>query len=214
MKKIVTMITALALVLGLAACGKNNPNPDSTSGTTPGESTTVSTEQTTDTNPPATDAADSPKALLEAIWNQYKEDDKFPAAGGDYDEANMVDGAPGNVGLDNADDVERLVGFPAASIGEIDAAASLFHMMNGNTFTCGALRLTDAGKMDEAAAAIKEYIMAKHWMCGFPDKLILISVDNYLISCFGAEDLVNTFRNKLQAAYSGAVVITDEPIVA
>ena len=90
MKKIVTMITALALVLGLAACGKNNPNPDSTSGTTPGESTTVSTEQTTDTNPPATDAADSPKALLEAIWNQYKEDDKFPAAGGDYDEANMV----------------------------------------------------------------------------------------------------------------------------
>lgn len=214
MKKIVTMITALALVLGLAACGKNNPNPDSTSGTTPGESTTVSTEQTTDTNPPATDAADSPKALLEAIWNQYKEDDKFPAAGGDYDEANMVDGAPGNVGLDNADDVERLVGFPAASIGEIDAAASLFHMMNGNTFTCGALRLTDAGKLDEAAKEIRDYIMAKQWMCGFPDKLIVVSVDNYLISCFGAEDLVNTFRDKLQAAYSGAVVITDEPIVA
>lgn len=214
MKKIVTMITTLALVLGLAACGKNNPNPDSTSGTTPGESTTVSTEQTTDTNPPATDAADSPKALLEAIWNQYKEDDKFPAAGGDYDEANMVDGAPGNVGLDNADDVERLVGFPAASIGEIDAAASLFHMMNGNTFTCGALRLTDAGKLDEAAKEIRDYIMAKQWMCGFPDKLIVVSVDNYLISCFGAEDLVNTFRDKLQAAYSGAVVITDEPIVA
>lgn len=214
MKKIVTMITALSLVLGLAACGKNNPNPDSTSGTTPGESTTVSTEQTTDTNPPATDAADSPKALLEAIWNQYKEDDKFPAAGGDYDEANMVDGAPGNVGLDNADDVERLVGFPAASIGEIDAAASLFHMMNGNTFTCGALRLTDAGKLDEAAKEIRDYIMAKQWMCGFPDKLIVVSVDNYLISCFGAEDLVNTFRDKLQAAYSGAVVITDEPIVA
>lgn len=214
MKKIVTMITALALVLGLAACGKNNQKPDSTSDTTPGESTTVSAEQTTDTNPPATDAADSPKALLEAIWNQYKEDDKFPAAGGDYDEANMVDGAPGNVGLDNADDVERLVGFPAASIGEIDAAASLFHMMNGNTFTCGALRLTDAGKLDEAAKEIRDYIMAKQWMCGFPDKLIVVSVDNYLISCFGAEDLVNTFRDKLQAAYSGAVVITDEPIVA
>ena len=56
--------------------------------------------------------------------------------------------------------------------------------------------------------------MGKQWMCGFPDKLIVVSVDNYLISCFGAEDLVNTFRDKLQAAYSGAVVITDEPIVA
>lgn len=95
-----------------------------------------------------------------------------------------------------------------------DDGASLFHMMNGNTFTCGALRLTDAGKLDEAAKEIRDYIMAKQWMCGFPDKLIVVSVDNYLISCFGAEDLVNTFRDKLQAAYSGAVVITDEPIVA
>ena len=86
-------------------------------------------------------------------------------------------------------------------------------MMNGNTFTCGALHLQDAGKLDEAAKEIKDYIMAKQWMCGFPDKLVVVSIDSYLISCFGAEDLVNTFRDKLQAAYAGAVVITDEPIV-
>ena len=214
MKKIATILTALALVLSFAACGKTDKKPDSTSDASQTENTTVTTEPTTDTSAPETDAASDPKALLDAIWNNYKEDDKFPAAGGDYDEVNMVDGAPGNVGLADADSVEHLTGFPAASIGEIDAAASLFHMMNGNTFTCGALRLTDAGKLDEAAKEIRDYIMAKQWMCGFPDKLIVVSVDNYLISCFGAEDLVNTFRDKLQAAYSGAVVITDEPIVA
>ena len=149
------------------------------------------------------DASEIPDALtiLNTVWASYSED-------------NMTDGQPGTVGLENASDVEYLLSIPASVVAMADDGASLFHMMNGNTFTCGALRLTDAGKLDEAAKEIRDYIMAKQWMCGFPDKLIVVSVDNYLISCFGAEDLVNTFRDKLQAAYSGAVVITDEPIVA
>ena len=88
------------------------------------------------------------------------------------------------------------------------------HMMNANTFTCGALRLTDAGKLDEAAKEIRDYIMAKQWMCGFPDKLIVVSVDNYLISCFGAEDLVNTFRDKLLTVDSSFTAAYDEAIDA
>ena len=151
MKKLIAIFLAALTALSLTACAaKSDAQPD---------------------------ASEIPDALtiLNTVWASYSEDEKFPAAGGDYSEANM---------------------------------------MNGNTFTCGALRLTDAGKLDEAAKEIRDYIMAKQWMCGFPDKLIVVSVDNYLISCFGAEDLVNTFRDKLQAAYSGAVVITDEPIVA
>ena len=180
MKKLIAMFLAALTALSLTACAaKSGAQPD---------------------------ASEIPDALtiLNTVWASYSEEEKFPAAGGDYSEANMTDGQPGTVGLENASDVEYLLSIPA----------SLFHMMNGNTFTCGALRLTDAGKLDEAAKEIRDYIMAKQWMCGFPDKLIVVSVDNYLISCFGAEDLVNTFRDKLQAAYSGAVVITDEPIVA
>ena len=162
-----------------------------------------------------TDASEIPDALtiLNTVWASYSEDEKFPAAGGDYSEANMTDGKPGTVGLENASDVEYLLSIPASVVALADDGASLFHMMNGNTFTCGALHLQDAGKLDEAAKEIKDYIMAKHWMCGFPDKLVVVSIDSYLISCFGAEDLVNTFRDKLQVAYAGAVVITDEPIV-
>ena len=147
-----------------------------------------------------TDASEIPDALtiLNTVWASYSEDEKFP---------------PGTVGLENASDVEYLLSIPASVVALADDGASLFHMMNGNTFTCGALHLQDAGKLDEAAKEIKDYIMAKQWMCGFPDKLVVVSVDSYLISCFGAEDLVNTFRDKLQAAYAGAVVITDEPIV-
>lgn len=190
MKKLIAMFLAALTALSLTACAaKSGAQPD---------------------------ASEIPDALtiLNTVWASYSEDEKFPAAGGDYSEANMTDGQPGTVGLENASDVEYLLSIPASVVAMADDGASLFHMMNGNTFTCGALRLTDAGKLDEAAKEIRDYIMAKQWMCGFPDKLIVVSVDNYLISCFGAEDLVNTFRDKMQAAYSGAVVITDEPIVA
>ena len=191
MKKFLAMLLAALTVCSFAACAAK-----------PAENDTADVE-----------IADA-LTLLNTVWASYTDDEKFPAAGGDYDEANMTDGKPGTVGLENASDVEYLLSIPASVVAMADDGASLFHMMNGNTFTCGALRLTDAGKLDEAAKEIRDYIMAKQWMCGFPDKLIVVSVDNYLISCFGAEDLVNTFRDKLQAAYSGAVVITDEPIVA
>ena len=124
----------------------------------------------------------------------------------------MTDGAPGKVGLDDASSVEYLVSVPADVVSKFDDAAALFHMMNLNTFTCGAYRLKDAADVDSVAAAIKEYVMGKQWMCGFPDKLIVVSVGNYIVECFGAEDLVNTFRDKLAAAYPSANVITDEAI--
>ena len=188
MKKFLTMLLALVMVLSLAAC---------------------SSQKGGDVNGgfPAS-AVD----LLTAVWNAYPESEKFSVVGGSLD--NPVDNAPGAFPVDDADNLDYMLHSPADKSDLIDDAASLTHMMNANTFTCGALRLTDAGKLDEAAKEIRDYIMAKQWMCGFPDKLIVVSVDNYLISCFGAEDLVNTFRDKLQAAYSGAVVITDEPIVA
>lgn len=212
MKRIATILTALALVLSFAACGKTDKKPDSTSDASQTENTTVTTEPTTDTSAPETDAASDPKALLDAIWNNYKEDDKFPAAGGDYDEANMVDGAPGNVGLADADSVEHLTGFPAASIGEIDAAASLFHMMNGNSFTCGAYRVKEGTDVDALAQSIRDAIQGRRWMCGFPDKIVIATVDNYIVSVFGLEDLVDNFRDTMLAVYPATSVVFDEPI--
>lgn len=212
MKKIATILTALALMLSFAACGKTDKKPDSTSDASQTENTTVTTEPTTDTSAPETDAASDPKALLDAIWNNYKEDDKFPAAGGDYDEANMVDGAPGNVGLADADSVEHLTGFPAASIGEIDAAASLFHMMNGNSFTCGAYRVKEGTDVDALAQSIRDAIQGRRWMCGFPDKIVIATVDNYIVSVFGLEDLVDNFRDTMLTVYPATSVVFDEPI--
>ena len=190
MKKLIAMFLAALTALSLTACAaKSGAQPD---------------------------ASEIPDALtiLNTVWASYSEEEKFPAAGGDYSEANMTDGQPGTVGLENASDVEYLLSIPASVVAMADDGASLFHMMNANTFTCGAFHVTSKDDVETVASDLRDAIQSKQWMCGFPDKLIVVSVDNYLISCFGAEDLVNTFRDKLQAAYSGAVVITDEPIVA
>ena len=44
------------------------------------------------------------------------------------------------------------------------------------------------------------------------DKLVVITMGQFVVSVYGAEDLVNTFRDKLQNCFSSAVVVYDEPI--
>ena len=146
-------------------------------------------------------ASDIPDALtiLNTVWASYSEE-------------NMTDGKPGKVSLEKPSEIEYLLTLPASVIEEADDAASLFHMMNGNTFTCGVLHLKDAGQLDAAAGEVKTYVMNTQWMCGFPDKLVVASLDGYLISVFGAEDLVDTFRDKLQTAYPGTQIVSDDPI--
>ena len=192
MKKLIAFLLAGVMLLSLAACAA----------------------KTEDTNPPAAEEETIADALtlLNTVWASYSEDEKFPAAGGDYSEENMTDGAPGKVGLDDPSSVEYLLSIPAADVEKADDAASLTHMMNGNTFTCGALRLKDAGELETTAKDVKDYIMAKQWMCGFPDKLVVAGVGSYLIEVYGAEDLVNTFRDKLQEVYPQTTILSDDPI--
>lgn len=103
----------------------------------------TSAEPPTETPKPETPAEDKPAAavddaltILNAIWNTYSDEEKFPAAGGDSEHA--VDGAPGSFDVSNADSLSYQLTFPADDASLIDSAASLVHMMNLNTFTCGA----------------------------------------------------------------------------
>ena len=102
--------------------------------------------------------------------------------------------------------------FPAADAGKLSDAASLTHMMNANTFTCGAFRLKDAADADAVCTAIHDGLNSKQWMCGFPDKMVIAKVSGCIVSVYGAEDLVNTFRDKLTAAYENAEIVYDEAI--
>ena len=192
---------------------KPNPKPAEK----PAEGT--SAEPPTETPKPETPAEDKPAAavddaltILNAIWNTYSDEEKFPATGGDSEHA--VDGAPGSFDVSNADSLSYLLTFPADDASLIDSAASLVHMMNLNTFTCGAFHVADANNVARLADDLRTTIQAKRWMCGFPDKLVIVTVGQSVLSVYGSEELVNTFRDKLLASYPTAAAVYDEAINA
>ena len=183
MKKIVSLALAVLLVLSLAACGSKN------SGT--GDVSEALT-------------------LLTTVGASFSEEETCPGRGGDYD--HPVDDAPGACDISNADNMDYMLGFPGPSVANLVDAASLMHMMNANTFTCGAYHLSDDVSAADVASSLRDNIMNRQGMCGFPDKLAIATLGNYVVSVYGDEELVNTFRDKLQAAYSDAAIAYDEMI--
>ena len=134
--------------------------------------------------------------------------EKFPAAGGDYSEANSKEDAPGVYDLTDRAAVDSALGLPETA--KVDQAASLVHMMNQNTFTAAAYHCTDDA--DALATALRDNIQQRQWMCGFPDKVAVAVVGEYVVSVFGAEDLVNTFMSHLNGIF-GVQPVYDEAIL-
>ena len=191
MKKLFSIVLAAILTLSLTACGGKDATsePDN-------QQVSVS----------------SALELLTTVWNSYTEEEKFPVMGGDMSDENMTADAPGKFGIDDANALDATLGFPASSGEQIDDAASLVHMLNANTFTCGAFHIKNQSDSASITAAIKDNIMQRQWICGFPDKLVIVKIDSYVVSFFGTTDLVDTFKTKLTAAYPSAETICDEPI--
>ena len=189
MKKIVALLLAMTLALSLTACGGGK------------------TAETTKDDTEGKTAVD----ILTDSWAVYEEAEKFAIAGGDYN--TMVPDAPGEVDVSDGETLDALLGFPADSAGLIDDGASLMHMMNQNTFTAGAYHVTKADDVQTVADAIKENIMNRQWMCGFPDDLVVYSVGtNYVVAVFGAEDVVDNFENALEEVYASTKILYDEDL--
>ena len=188
MKKITSLALALALALTLTACGKKDNTAGSGDSSVPADAT----------------------ALLTAVWDAHSDDEKFPAAGGDYE--NPVEDAPGAVSIADADNLNYMLTLPVEDAGKIDGAASLSHMMNANTFTAGAFHVASSSDVDSVVSDLKDNIMNRQWMCGFPDKLVILTLGDYVVSCYGAEDLVDQFSEKVTEAFTDAAVVCDEAI--
>ncbi|MBQ2888615.1 MAG: bacteriocin transport accessory protein [Firmicutes bacterium] len=188
MKKLLSLLLAAVLACALVGCGSADTNND---------------------NAGIADA----KELLTTVWAAHADDEKFATFGGDMDEANMTQDAPGNFGIADAEVLDSMLGYPAAEVGKIDGAASLIHMMNANTFTVGAYHVVNADDVAAVADALKENIANRQWMCGFPDKMVIVTVDDYVVAMFGAAELVDNFNAKLTGAYTAAEVVCDEALL-
>ena len=141
-------------------------------------------------------------SILTAVWNTYNDDEKFPVA----------EDAPISMDISSIDNISYLLTFPAEDAALIDGAASLTHLLTLNTFTSGAFHAVSTQDAAKLADDLHTAIADKHWMCGFPDKMVIVTLDQTVISLYGHEDLINTFRDKLQAAYPSAAIAYEEAI--
>lgn len=193
MKKIIAIALAAVMALSLAACTKQNDK----------NGTTTSSDA-------AKGQAKSALGILEKVWSKYSADEKFPATGGS--EKHMKEDMPGKFDVSDAEALDFELGFPKANASEIDDAASLMHMLNQNNFSCGVYHVKDSGNVEALAGKIKENILARQWLCGFPEKLVILTVGDHIVSVFGAGELTGTFVAKLSAEYSSAKQLFDVPI--
>lgn len=186
MKKILAFLLAAVMMLSFAACGNSEP----------AEGENAETEVN----------VASALEIIEKVWAEFGEDEKFFAMGGDYD--NMVDGAPGAV--TNADYISSVLLVPAEASSEISEAAGLVHGMNLNSFTCGAFKVADAAAFAETMHGA---IGSTQWMCGFPDKMVIATFGSeYVLVAFGVNDAINPFEEKLTAVYPEATIVYSEAI--
>ena len=191
MRKTIAILLTLMTLLA-AGCGSNKPSE------MPDESQTPAFESAVD--------------LYTQIWDTLGEDRQFPAAGGD---AEHEAEAPAKFALtkENKETFEYLLHVTDDLYDMLDDdAATLQHMMNTNTFSSAAVKLKDPSAAEAFAEAYKTAVQEQQWMCGFPDKMVIAKVSGCIVSVYGAEDLVNTFRDKLTAAYENAEIVYDEAI--
>ena len=192
MKRTIALILSGLLLIGLIGCGQKEE--------TPGDTTATETVAVTD----ATD-------LLTQVWNSYDDADKFPIGGGDFD--NVVMDAPGKYDVSKAEEMDATLGLPQSSATMIDDAASMMHMMNANTFTGGVYHVSDAANQDTVVDSLKDNIMNRQWMCGFPDTLIVAKVGGeYVVSAFGNAEIIETFKTKLTETFEVTDIVYEESL--
>ena len=75
----------------------------------------------------------------------------------------------------------------------------------------GVFDLKDRALAD-SELGLRDNIMQRQWMCGFPDKLTVAVVDEYVVTVFGAEELVDDFMSHLNGIY-GVTAAYDEAIL-
>ncbi len=221
MKKIVSLVLALTLALSLAACGNSNTTP-TTEATVP--TTEAPTEAPTETPTEAETQAptegetegavtESSAALevLKNIWAQYAEEEMFPIAGGNIESGIM--GEPGTYDMAYAENMPYNLLIPAEQIENVTNVASMIHMMNANTFTCGAFELAEGVAAADFAAVMKEAVMGNQWMCGFPERLLIQSTGNVVVVAFGVADVMDPYAANIVKAYADIETLVDEPIL-
>ncbi|MBE6599459.1 MAG: hypothetical protein E7638_08465 [Ruminococcaceae bacterium] len=118
---------------------------------------------------------------------------------------------PGTIDLSNTDNLYPTL-LPSDQADKLQSAACFYNMMNMNNGTFSAFELKDAAEAEAVAGALKDAITGNQWMCGFPERYLIVNVDGVIISAFGLTDAVNAMKDAVTEAHTGAEVLFDEAL--
>lgn len=219
MKKIIALTLAALMLVFCVACGNTNDDV---------KDTDVTTDEIT-TEADVVEPAKTSEEVLNGALNKFYEalspafempadDIKGMFVGGyiSEDETTSKTGEAGKTPLD-VEDAAALFNTVSLikedALAKLDDAAVFHHMMNMNTFAASAMRVANAGDVEAVANSMREAIGGNQiWMCGFPEKYIVITVDTCVISAYGNTAAVDAIKTAVTATYDNAVVVCDEVI--
>ncbi len=220
MKKLIALILAcLMLTMSFVACTKGEG--ETTTEPTDNQTEAPAGEQTTEevTEAPVELPYKSAIELLNIIFNGYNaaqatDDTKLYVAGGNINnfDTTSMEGPAAFVPLAD-EDYDQNLGIPAAQVASIESAASMFNMMNTNVFNSFAVQFKAGTDVDAAINAIKENILARQWICGAPEKLVIIKCPgDYIVAVWGAVQfggIVDPYAASIPTLVEGATVVVE-----
>lgn len=207
MKRLVAMLLCCVLAFSMTGCGNKG---DDTQKDSQSESTNTQPESQPENSENNTQTGGDALSLMTTVWDNFPEDNKFACFGGNQAE-DAVQGAAGKFDVSDTDGMTYTLLIPADVQANVDDAASLIHLMNANTFTSAAVHVTN-GDAAGAADKIKDTIKNNQFMCGFPEKIAIITAGDYVMYAFGAGDLIDSFVNIAGDKINGATVVCNETV--
>lgn len=200
MKKFVALLLATAMMFTCVACGGNGGNAGNNN----------------ETKVEITDANE----ILTKAWDEYNttasDDFKFPIFGGNMETSVMDAPAKFDPTIEYAEDALVMsYCIPTDAIAMTDDIATMMNMMMANNFTSAAYHITDTANVQTVVDGIKNTTINNQWMCGMPEKLIIVTVgEDYVVSAFGIGDVIDTFKAALTTVYGDAAVVAVEENLA
>ena len=215
MKRTIAILLAVMMtMLPLSGC-RFGGNADTTGDTTP--STQATQPSTEATQPSSEDTQDtlgtgesSGAQILSAIWGAYEDDQRFAAYGGTVEHS--VADAPGDLDMNNTEELTTKYLLPVEQLAMVKSAASLVHLMNSNIFTGVVFEVE--GSVSDLADAVRKNVQNTQWICGQPDQLLMAELQGHLLMAFGGNEAMDTFRSKLKEVHTAAKILYDEAITA
>lgn len=151
-------------------------------------------------------------AILERIWNGYKDGERFAVFGGAPENA-VADG-PGD--LDNTD-AEMLMNrffLTREQTTQITEGAALEHLLNRNVFGAAVVCLAEGADSAAFSQQLRDSLENACWLDGAPQRFLIAQPEEgFVLMAFGQTRVLDTFLIRMNQAFPQGKTLYYEEMV-